>query len=140
MLFRSRQWVLKYNRHEEIKDYDPDWSVYKMKSKKASHEKKLEIVKYCIANNLNYRKAAAKYALPYSQIYSWVKKYKLDGENGLKDNRGRKKPEIELTYEEKLKCENETLKKKNEFLEMENEVLKKVEEQERRLIFQKSKH
>lgn len=134
-----RRWILKYNRHEKIKDYNPNRSVYKMKSRKLNYEEKLEIVKYCIANNLNYRKGAAKYNISYSQIYNWVKKYKLEGKNGLKDNRGHKKPLSALTDEEKLKREVELLKSRNEYLEMENEVLKKAEELERRLISQEAK-
>lgn len=135
-----RQWILKYNRHEEIKGYDPNGSVYKMKSKKVSYDEKLEIVKYCLNNDLNYKKVAAKYAVPYSQVYNWVKKYRIEGQNGLKDNRGRNKPTSELTDDEKFKREIEALRRRNEYLEMENEVLKKAEELERRLISQKSKH
>jgi len=129
-----RRWVLKYNRHEEIKSYDHDRSVYKMKSRKVNYEEKLEIVKYCTKTDLNYKKTAAKYSVPYIQVYTWVKKYRLEGKIGLKDNRGRNKPKVVLTDEEKLKHEIEVLRSRNEYLEMENEVLKKVEELERRLI------
>ncbi|QVK19623.1 helix-turn-helix domain-containing protein [Mycoplasmatota bacterium] len=47
------------------------------------------------------------------QVYNWVKKYIKEGNEGLKDRRGRKKDESELTDIEKLKREipcNERIK------------------------------
>ena len=44
-------WVSKYNRHNEIKAYDPKGSVYMAKSRKVSYEEKLEIVKWTIEQN-----------------------------------------------------------------------------------------
>ena len=44
-------WVSKYNRHNEIKAYDPKGYVYMAKSRKVSYEEKLEIVKWTIEHN-----------------------------------------------------------------------------------------
>ena len=44
---------------------------------------------------------AKKYAKPLSTIYSWVRKYRENGRDGLKDRRGQRKSEDELTEEEK---------------------------------------
>ncbi len=41
--------------------------------------------------------------------YQWVQKYLEEGEQGLVDNRGRKKEESELSEADKLKRENERL-------------------------------
>lgn len=125
-------WVMKYNSHKEIKDYDPKGDVYMTKSKKTTYEERIEIVKYCIENNREYKLAAEHYGQPYSKVYQWVKKFDEKGEEGLLDGRGRTKHESELSETEKLKREVERLQARNERLQMENEVLKKLEEIERR--------
>ena len=50
----------------------------------------------------------------------------------LRDRRGRKKEEVELSPEEKIKFEMKKLEKENERLRAENAFLKKLEELERR--------
>jgi transposase len=50
----------------------------------------------------------------------------------LKDRRGRKKPEEELTLEDRAKLSMKKLKVENERLRAENAFLKKLEELERR--------
>ena len=129
-----RRWVIKYNRHIEIEDYDPKPEVYMSKSRKTSYEERIEIVKYCLSNDKNYKAAAIKYGVNYAQVYTWVNKYIGFGEEGLKDNRGRKKPGIELTEVEKLKREVKKLEARNKYLEMESEVLKKLKELESEMV------
>lgn len=130
-----RQWVLKYNKGIEIKDYDPKGDVYTMKSRKTTLEERLEIVNYVLANNNDYKGAADKYSVPYANVYNWVKKYNKCGEDGLSDSRGRpssKEPKHELTDIEKKDIEIEKLKKELKRKEMVIEVLKKnIEIQER---------
>lgn len=65
-------------------------------------------------------------------MYQWVKKYEDGGDEALKDKRGRKKVEVELTPEEKMKLEMKKLERENERLRAENLFLKKLEELERR--------
>jgi transposase-like protein len=123
-----RRWVLKYNEGIEIKDYDPKGDVYTMKSRKTTFEERIEIVKYVLANNNDYKGAADKYTVPYASVYQWVKKYNDYGEDSLKDNRGRpttKEPETELTLEEKQAIEIEKLKLELKRERMVVEVLKK---------------
>ena len=62
------------------------------------------------------------------------KKYKANGEEGLRDNRGMRKPIENLTEIEKLTREVELLRRKNERLEIEAEVIKKFQEIERKNI------
>ena len=130
-----RQWVIKYNKGIEIKDYDPKGDVYTMKSRKTTLEERLEIVNYVLANNNDFKGAADKYSVPYANVYSWVKKYNESGEDGLSDSRGRpssKEPKHELTDIEKKDIEIEKLKKELERSKMVIEVLKKnIEIQER---------
>lgn len=129
-----RYWVLKYNSHIRIDDYNPKPEVYMAKSRKTSEEDRIEIVNYCLENNKDYKGTAIEYGVNYAQVYSWVNKFKEMGPDGLKDGRGRKKLDSELTDIEKLKRENERLQAKNKYLEMENEALKKLEEIERMMV------
>ena len=128
-------WLKKYNRGIEIKDYNPKGDVYTMKSRKTTLEERLEIVNYVLANNNDYKGAADKYSVPYANVYNWVKKYNESGEDGLSDSRGRpssKEPKHELTDIEKKDIEIEKLKKELERSKMVIEVLKKnIEIQER---------
>jgi transposase len=131
-------WVSKYNRHNEIKEYDPKGYVYMAKTRKVSFEEKIEIIKWTIEHEHQYKLAAEKFETSYAQVYIWVKKYTVFGEEGLRDDRGKRKPIEDLTEIEKLKREVELLRRKNERLEMEAEVIKKFQEIERRDILARS--
>ena len=122
-----RQWIIKYNKGIEIKDYDPKGDVYTMKSRKTTFEERLEIVKYVLDNNNDYKGAADHYNVPYSNVFNWVKKYNSKGEEGLSDKRGRpsNKPTQELTELEKKDVEIEKLRRQLEREQKVNEVLKK---------------
>ena len=128
-------WVKKYNEGIEIKDYNPKGDVYTMKSRKTAFEERIEIVRYVLTNNLDYKGAADKYTVPYASIYQWVKKYNELGEDGLKDGRGRPSSNVnkELSIEEKQAIEIERLKKELERQKMINEVLKKNVEIRKRM-------
>lgn len=130
-----RKWVSKYNNGIEIKDYDPKSEVYTMKARKTTLEERVEIVKYVLSNEFDYKGAADKYSVPYASVYQWVKKYNELGEDSLSDRRGRpssSKPSHELTESEKQAIEIEKLKKEIERSKMVIEVLKKnIEIQER---------
>lgn len=122
------RWIKKYNEGIELKDYNPKREVYAMKSRKTTLEERIEIVKYVLANDNDYKGAAEKYFVPYANVYQWVMKYNKTGEVGLSDNRGRHsspKTTKELSEVEKKDIEIEKLKRKLEYLELENRVLKK---------------
>ncbi|WP_058953664.1 helix-turn-helix domain-containing protein [Clostridium tyrobutyricum] len=127
------RWILRYNSDMELKDYDPKQEVYMAKSRRSTTiSERKEIVEYCIMHNLDYKVTAEKYAVSYSQVYSWVKKYYADGEKGLTDKRGRHKSDEEVDELEKLRRENKRLKRQLEERDMTVELLKKVKEFERR--------
>lgn len=132
-----RNWIIKYTKGEGIKNYSPIPEVYTMKSRKTTQEEKVEIVKDCLANGLSYKDTAHKFQLSYSNVYSWVQRYKKHGPQGLIDGRGRGKSEVIQTDEEKLRTEIAALKARNEYLETENTALKKLEETERELMSRK---
>lgn len=126
-----RKWLNKYNSHREIKATAKGLSHSMTKGRSTSWKEKIEIVLFCIAHNHDYHQTAEVHQVSYQQVYQWVKKYEFGGEDALKDRRGRKKDEEELTPEEKIKIEMKKLKADNERLKAENELLKKLEELER---------
>lgn len=124
-------WINRYNSHRELKDYDPKPEVYMADTLKADKEKKIEIVKYCIDHDHDYKGTAEFYGGNYAQIYSWVKKYEAKGEDSLEDRRGKRKPVEQLTDLEKAQRRIAELERINRRQEMELELLKKDEAFER---------
>ena len=131
-------WVKKYNGYEKLKDYDPKGAVYMIPKRKTSLEERIEIVKYCLDHDSSYKHTAEYFKVAYSQVYQWVKKYEMFGEDGLVDRRGIHKIPEELSELDRLKRENEQLRRQLELKERETILLKKVKEFERRRYFPKS--
>ena len=129
-----RRWISKYNRNEELKDYDPHPEVYMAMKKKTTLEERKEIVEYCLDNNKDYKEAATKYGCSYSQVYQWVRRYENRGTDGLEDRRGKRKQEEELSDLEKAEKRIKQLEYELLLTQRENELLKKVEEYERRWL------
>jgi len=113
-------WINRYYNGIELKDYDPKGDVYTMESRKTTYKERVEIVKWVINNDMNYKEAADKYAIKYSSVYKWTKMYLNKGPESLKyRKRGPKSKtdinEDELTENQRLKLELEVHKKKEEF-------------------------
>ena len=124
-----RRWIQMYNANIELKDYNPKQGVYMAKARrKTTIDERKEIVNYCIEHNRNYKETASLYDVSYSQVYSWVKKYDSDGEEGLVDKRGHHKLDDEVDELERLRRENVRLKRQLEEKDMTVELLKKVKE------------
>lgn len=131
--YTIRQWINKYTKGEEIRDYLPRPEVYKMKARRdTTLEERIEIVKHCLQHDHNYKETAALYNCNYSQVRNWVLKYEKDGEDGLKDKRGKRKQDEELTDLEKAERRIKQLEREKEELARRVELLKKAEEFERR--------
>ena len=127
-----RSWARMYNANRELRDYSPKQEVYMAQARrKTTIEERKAIVDYCINHNRHYKNTAAKYDVSYSQVYSWVKKYDTDGEDGLTDKRGRHKTDGESDELERLRRENLRLKRQSEEKDMAVELLKKAKEFER---------
>lgn len=127
-----QRWILWYNSHKELKDTRSGGNKLMTKARKTTFDERIEIVKYCIANNKNYALTIEKYNVSYQQIYLWVRKYEQKGIDGLIDGRGKAKAESDLTEMDRLKAQNQILKAEKKHLEMEINVLKKLQEVERR--------
>ena len=124
-----KNWVMWYNGHKEFKERtSAKGEIYMTKGRKTTQEKRAEIVAFCIEHNKDYGLTVETYKVSYQQIYAWVRKYEKGGVDKLKDNRGRTKPEEEMTEIEKLKAEMKILEAKNRQLEIENAFIKKLRE------------
>lgn len=129
------KWVKQYNSHEELTDSRKKGGYLMtkdIKRRKTTLEERIKIVEYCISHANDYASAAKEFNCSYGQVYSWVKKYAADGMEGLRDGRGRNKPEEELNEVEKLKAENRLLRAEKKKQQMEIDLLKKLEEIEGR--------
>lgn len=126
-----RQWIKKYNSHEEIK---PSYSggTLMTKGRKTTLDERIEIVKHCLEHNKAYKNTSNKFEVSYQQVRNWTLKYEEHGIDGLKDRRGKKRPVNEMTEIDKLKAEVRLLEAQKKHLEMENIVLKKLKEIKRR--------
>lgn len=125
------RWIMKYNANMELEDYEPKREVYMAEARrKTTLEERKDIVAYCISHNNDYKGTASKFDVSYSQVYSWVKKYREDGERGLEDKRGHHKGDDEVDELERLRRENKRLKQQLEERDMLCELLKKVRELE----------
>ena len=89
--------------------------------RKTTYEERIEIVSFCIENHKDYQLATEIYQVSYQQVYSWVRKYESQGVAALVDQRGRTKPEAEMTELEKLRAENRLLNAQNKRQKMEIE-------------------
>jgi transposase-like protein len=127
-----RKWVLKYNGHEKLKDSRTGGSTIMTKGRKTTFDERVEIVQYCIAHNRNYAETSEKYQISYQQARNYTVKYESGGVEELKDNRGIRKPEDQMSELERLRAENRILRVEKDRAEMEVSFLKKLEEIERR--------
>jgi transposase-like protein len=122
-------WIKCYNANRELKDYDPKREVYMADARrKTTIEERKGIVEYCLKHNRDYKGTADIYAVSYSQVYSWVKKYDANGEEGLSDKRGHHKTDDEVDELDRLRRENLRLKRQLEEKDRVVELLKKVKE------------
>jgi transposase-like protein len=126
-----RNWILKYNGHEELKSSGTGGISIMTKGRKTTYEERVDIVKYCIEHQNNYAETAEHFQVSYQQVYSWVAKYEKDGVEALQDKRGKRNSVKEMSELEKLKAENKLLQAENRRKQMELDFLKKLEEIER---------
>lgn len=128
-----QQWITLYNQgHRDFKTRRAQEESGMAEKKKLSYEEKLQAVLYCIGHRLDYRQASEQYKITYQQIYHWVKKYQEQGEAGLLDRRGKRRPPAEYSEEEKAAAKLRKLEAENRRLQMENDFLKKLNELEGR--------
>lgn len=127
------KWIKDYNSHMELKDYIPGGEdIYMTKSRKVNKEERIEIVKYCLEHDLDYKTTAKVFETTYANVFNWVKKYKEKGEDGLGDKRGHHKTDEEIDETEKLRRELKKMQHERDMALLEVKLLKKLDEIERR--------
>ena len=127
-----RNWILKYNGHEELRASGTGGTPIMTKGRKTTFEERVEIVLYCISHTHNYAETAEKFCISYQQTRTYTLKYEEKGIEGLRDKRGKRKTQDEMNELEKLRAEVKILRAEKERAEMEISFLKKLEEIERR--------
>lgn len=127
-----RQWIMKYNGHEKLKASGTGGTPIVTKGRKTTFDERIEIVQYCISNNYNYARTAEKYKVSYQQARNYTVKYESNGVDALKDHRGKRKADDQMSELERLRAENKILRAEKEHAEMEVSFLKKLGEIERR--------
>ena len=124
-------WIKKYNNHIELEDYNPHPEVYMADTLKVSKQEKIEIVKWCLDHDRDIKLTATQFKGNYAQIYQWVRKYELNGEDGLDDKRGKRKKQEDLTEVEILQRKLKQSEAEKEEFRKKYELLKKAEQVER---------
>lgn len=127
-----RGWIKKYNSHKISKSHNTQGDRIMTNGRKTTYEERTVIVAFCISNNYAYQATADKFKVSYQQVYSWVKKYEVNGYDALVDRRGKHKNPEELSESEKYAAQLKLLEAENRRLKMENDFLKKLKEIERR--------
>lgn len=127
------RWVDKYNGHSSLRAYSGGRTAM-TKGRTTTLQERIEIVLYCISHEHDYRKTAEQFQVSYQQVYGWVKKYEVGGQEALHDGRGRAKAAEELTDADRHKLAMKKLEYENERLRAENAFLKKLQEFERRRL------
>jgi transposase-like protein len=104
-----RNWILKYNR-DKIVTASPFRKQVPTVSRKTTFEERIQIVEYITKGKHSFAEAAEHFQVSYQQARLWSIKAKNNGYEALTDNRGHRKPQSELTENDKLKLEVRQLK------------------------------
>lgn len=132
-----RAWIKWYNSGRDFGRKMSGGSHMKQ-GRETTQEERLAIVKDCLEHGRNYGETAIKHNVSYQQIYTWVKKFKEQGEAGLEDRRGKRVPtQIARTPEEEMRIRIAQLEHENYRLRMERNLLKKLDELERKDAYRK---
>lgn len=126
-----RRWIDQYNSGKTLNQKRGNSQMNA--GRKTGLNERIEIAQYTIANELDYQKAMKKFGVSYSQVYSWVRKYREQGPAGLEDRRGKSlASKSQLSEKEAQELRIKELEARNQYLEVENDLLKKLKEIERR--------
>ncbi|MCH5465800.1 helix-turn-helix domain-containing protein [Levilactobacillus tujiorum] len=124
-------WVSKYNRDKTVTATPSRKQVPKM-GRKTTLEERIKIVKYITEQKHSYQEAAERYDVSYQQTRLWVLKAKEGGYEALKDRRGQRKSQRELTDLDKANQRIKQLERELADKELLEEFVKKFQELQHR--------
>ena len=125
------RWIKQYNDNNVVNEKITHTEVVRKYMFKSTQEKKLSIVRYCLDHEKNVKETAAVFGCTTGQLYTWLKKYKLYGEEGLVDKRSSKQENIAISETDKLKQKLKETEREKEEYHIKYELLKKAEKEER---------
>lgn len=132
-----RAWIKWYNSGRDFGRKMSGGSHMKQ-GRETTQEERLAIAKDCLEHGCNYGEMAIKHHVSYQQVYTWVKKFKEQGEAGLEDRRGKRVPtQTARTPEEEMRIRIARLEHENYMLRMERDLIKKLDELERKDAYRK---
>ncbi len=82
-----RNWIRKYKQGQELQTTYGKAQKYPWRE--TTFEERVEIVDYAMKHERGYQAAMGKYGVSRHQISLWVRKFKKEGIEGLKNGRGR---------------------------------------------------
>ena len=89
-------WLFKYNNGKLLANSSSRKKESIMTSK-TTFEKRIEIVEYVVKDKHSYNEAAERFSVSYQQVRSWVLKANSNGYEALRDGRGHRKADEDLT-------------------------------------------
>ena len=69
-----RNWIMKYNGHEALKDSGTGGTRIMANGRKTTFEERVEIVQYCISHTHNYAETAERFGISYQQARNYTVK------------------------------------------------------------------
>jgi transposase len=124
-------WVSKYNKDKTV-TASPSRKLVPKMSRKTTWEERIEIVEYITNQKHSYSEAAEHYQVSYQQARSWVLKTKDGGYEALRDNRGHRKEQKELTDLDKANLRIRQLEGQVADMKLLEEFVKKYQELQRK--------
>lgn len=120
-------WLFKYNNGKLLANSSSRKKESIMTSK-TTFEKRIEIVEYVVKDKHSYNEAAERFSVSYQQVRSWVLKANSNGYEALRDGRGHRKADEDLTDLDKANLKIRQLESQLKDQKVIEEFVKKLQE------------
>lgn len=120
-------WLFKYNNGKLLANSSSRKKEFIMTSK-TTFEKRIEIVEYVVKDKHSYNEAAERFSVSYQQVRSWVLKANSNGYEALRDGRGHRKADEDLTDLDKANLKIRQLESQLKDQKVIEEFVKKLQE------------
>lgn len=120
-------WLFKYNNGKLLANSSSRKKESIMTSK-TTFEERIEIVEYVVKDKHSYNEAAERFSVSYQQVRSWVLKANSNGYEALRDGRGHRKADEDLTDLDKANLKIRQLESQLKDQKVIEEFVKKLQE------------